>query len=343
MKVKTPKDATHLIERLANLDAAYERLDPSLGIPAKAEAWDGKSPVPTKLDELAGGSSYALSGVMQQDIIAELERRNEFNSFFDAVDVLQQGGMPHDSGANTPVPYAGVADNLRNEVLSLSNGTIDLENGTIDLENGSHSVSVSDLWHSYSKHCLNSFIEDGHLNLTHDDLRMIPDIVENYDSVELINAKKGYSLVFTKEYGDVVYVVAETIADKKETPRGTRQKTIYLNEITKKASSRAFHPTPFSKNFTRTEIVNPISEYIKQNYADEAKNGNKVFFLKDGKLYPPMVANPGGADTPVGVRIDADEGVLLSAYPLDALDKIESQVEQKNLVYPSTGKMNWLI
>lgn len=37
------------------------------------------------------------AGVMQQDIIAELERRNEFNSFFDAVDVLQQGGKPHDS------------------------------------------------------------------------------------------------------------------------------------------------------------------------------------------------------------------------------------------------------
>ena len=65
------------------------------------------------------------------------------------------------------------------------------------------------------QYCLDSFIEDGHLNLTHDDLRMIPDIVENYDSVELINTKKGYSLMFTKEYGDVVYVVAETIAGKK--------------------------------------------------------------------------------------------------------------------------------
>ena len=43
VKVKTPKDATRLIERMANLDAAYERLDPDLGIPAKAEAWDGKS------------------------------------------------------------------------------------------------------------------------------------------------------------------------------------------------------------------------------------------------------------------------------------------------------------
>lgn len=34
----------------------------------------------------------------------------------------------------------------------------------------------------------------------------------------------------------------------------------------------------------------------------------KVFLAKDGELYPPMVANPGGAGTPVGVWLDADVG-----------------------------------
>lgn len=34
--------------------------------------------------------------------------------------------------------------------------------------------------------------------------------------------------------------------------------------------------------------------------------GYKVFVLKDGKLYPPMVANPNGESTPVGVWLDAD-------------------------------------
>ncbi len=220
------------------------------------------------------------STVYQRDLINTLRGSGKYDAFYDAVDVLQQGGKPHDSGANTPVPYAGVADNLRNEVLSLSNGTI-------DLENGSHSVSVSDLWHSYSKHCLDSFIEDGHLNLTHDDLRMIPDIVENYDSVKLIDAKKGYTLEFTKQYGDALYVVVETIGGKNDNPRGTRQKTIYLNEITKKASGQAFHPTSFSKNFTRTEIVNPISEYIKQNYAEEAKNIAKEMRISKRGLVAP--------------------------------------------------------
>jgi len=34
--------------------------------------------------------------------------------------------------------------------------------------------------------------------------------------------------------------------------------------------------------------------------------GYKVFYQKNGKLYPPMVANPNGEDTPVGVWLDAD-------------------------------------
>lgn len=36
--------------------------------------------------------------------------------------------------------------------------------------------------------------------------------------------------------------------------------------------------------------------------------GYKVFVLKDGKLYPPKVANPNGAATPTGIWLDADEG-----------------------------------
>ena len=34
--------------------------------------------------------------------------------------------------------------------------------------------------------------------------------------------------------------------------------------------------------------------------------GFKLFALKNGKLYPPVVANPGGKDTPIGVWLDAD-------------------------------------
>lgn len=40
--------------------------------------------------------------------------------------------------------------------------------------------------------------------------------------------------------------------------------------------------------------------------------GYKVFVLKNGALYPPMVANPGGAATPVGVWLDADAAPVVN-------------------------------
>ena len=39
--------------------------------------------------------------------------------------------------------------------------------------------------------------------------------------------------------------------------------------------------------------------------------GYKVFVLKDGQLYPPMVANPNGEATPVGVWLDADAAPIV--------------------------------
>lgn len=51
-----------------------------------------------------------------------------------------------------------------------------------------------------------------------------------------------------------------------------------------------------------------VSYSLRQKPEPEKKGtGYKVFVLgKDGKLYPPMVANPNGAATPVGVWLDAD-------------------------------------
>ena len=51
-----------------------------------------------------------------------------------------------------------------------------------------------------------------------------------------------------------------------------------------------------------------VSYSLRQKPEPKKKGiGYKVFVLgKDGKLYPPMVANPNGAATPVGVWLDAD-------------------------------------
>lgn len=56
-----------------------------------------------------------------------------------------------------------------------------------------------------------------------------------------------------------------------------------------------------------SETGEDVSFSLRQKPEPKKKGvGYKVFVLKDGKLYPPMVANPDGVATPVGVWLDAD-------------------------------------
>lgn len=58
---------------------------------------------------------------------------------------------------------------------------------------------------------------------------------------------------------------------------------------------------------TNSETGEDVAFSLRQKPEPKKKGvGYKVFVLKDGKLYPPMVANPDGAATPVGVWLDAD-------------------------------------
>lgn len=60
-----------------------------------------------------------------------------------------------------------------------------------------------------------------------------------------------------------------------------------------------------AKEFSDTNIRYSIREEAPPK---NTKEGYKVFVVKDGKLYPPMVANPNAEDTPVGVWLNADVG-----------------------------------
>ena len=58
------------------------------------------------------------------------------------------------------------------------------------------------------------------------------------------------------------------------------------------------------------EISDSDTKYSIRKEAPPKNTGvaYKVFYVKDSKLYPPMVANPGGVDTPMGVWLNADTG-----------------------------------
>ena len=60
----------------------------------------------------------------------------------------------------------------------------------------------------------------------------------------------------------------------------------------------------------RVEFSDVNTRYSLREKEPPKKTGvaYKVFFAKNGELYPPMVANPGGEGTPVGVWLDADVG-----------------------------------
>lgn len=60
----------------------------------------------------------------------------------------------------------------------------------------------------------------------------------------------------------------------------------------------------------RVELSDMNTRYSLREKDPPQKTGvaYKVFYAKGGQLYPPMVANPGGAGTPVGVWLDADIG-----------------------------------
>ena len=54
----------------------------------------------------------------------------------------------------------------------------------------------------------------------------------------------------------------------------------------------------------------------------------KVFEFKDGKLYPPMVANAGNSDTPIGVWLDAESGEFIELEDLKRVVKRGSNREK---------------
>ena len=81
-------------------------------------------------------------------------------------------------------------------------------------------------------------------------------------------------------------------------------------------------------DYVDNEFIPKLSideEYMIEKVSDkdysQSKKGiaYKVFQFKDGKLYPPMVANAGNKDTPVGVWLDAEPGEFVE---IDGLQRV---------------------
>ena len=88
----------------------------------------------------------------------------------------------------------------------------------------------------------------------------------------------------------------------------TLEQAARLWEDTLRAGSRRL--ATMTEEQQRVEFSDVNTRYSLRKKDPPKKTGvaYKVFYAKNGELYPPMVANPGGAGTPVGVWLDADVG-----------------------------------
>lgn len=158
--------------------------------------------------------------------------------------------------------------------------TIEAKNGTIfTLRLSNHNATVA------------NFDNNGETN-------GISIVISRHDSKGITNNGNAHIVEYFYPQMALVKADGTPIADI----IGALEQTMYSGEYT--------DPTGLAQ---RQEVNIPAelqsAEFsIRQTPAPKNTGiGYKVFYRgKDGKLYPPMVANPNGADTPIGVWLNAD-------------------------------------
>ena len=137
------------------------------------------------------------------------------------------------------------------------------------------------------------------------DTELTADLVGDYlfsDPDFVKHLSTNHRNVFQKIYDEIKYLLKVVTAGSKEEKQLLKVK-------------KAFEDAYRSNTNEKAELGDSETKYSLREEAPPKKTGiaYKVFYVKDGKLYPPMVANPNGADTPIGVWLNADVGT--SAAP----------------------------
>lgn len=102
--------------------------------------------------------------------------------------------------------------------------------------------------------------------------------------------------VFEKVYDEIKYFLKKVTAGSDADRKLLKAKKLF-EEV-------------WRENVEIDEISDANTQYSirEEDPPKETGIAYKVFYVKDGKLYPPMVANPDGAETPMGVWLNADVG-----------------------------------
>lgn len=142
-------------------------------------------------------------------------------------------------------------------------------------------------------------------------------IQQEEDITRLYEAYRASTASIRKFLPEQIRAILEKIAESIKSVYKTLKETVPLN----KAIASAFDKITITDTFQDAENKPSVSretsdadtmyQQAPPDYQPTKTGiGYKVFFLKNGKLYPPMVANPDGADTPTNVWLLADAGKL---------------------------------
>lgn len=143
--------------------------------------------------------------------------------------------------------------------------------------------------------------------------------------------KTADTVLYEKNIGEKSYYVVQAVPDtnaktlyivtafigkkgyKKEASQLINAKSLDATAKTGSANASANivpHPSDSVKGVEAKEFSDGDTMFSIREEEPPKKTieGYKVFVVKNGKLYPPMVANPNAEDTPVGVWLNADVG-----------------------------------
>ena len=239
-----------------------------------------------------GTLSWSLTPIYQANIIADLRKDSSLDGFMNAVDKVElskKREFGHDD-----IVFGELSDDDVEKLMAQNPGWPDKYN----LKGAKHSIDEKHIWHTYRGHCLDYYRSDDGLNLTYDDIRLLPDILKNYDSVTPDFKDGAWGIVYIKNYGGIEYRYSARIGKPHRRSGKAQNIRLVSGRITKKAVNREAltrqQPQATSASrFHRTAIVTPMEEYIKQNYAEEAKKIAEYAKKHDITLHAPngMITN----------------------------------------------------
>lgn len=217
--------------------------------------------------KVQGEEGVGFSVITQKHLVDSLKAKPELQGFMDCVQRVEQ--MKERNSLDRKEYFFGALPaKVINEVQKELPANIDLAGARL-------SLNAQDVWYMYRGHCLDSFMYDDQVSITFDDIRMIPDIINSYDSVKAEKESGKWKLVFLKKYGDITYKYISEISRKHDWPK-VRHATLKTGWLIKSTGAEGDFTSRQSQtqtvsHFPRTAIVTPLEVHIKQNYKDEAR------------------------------------------------------------------------